>query len=774
MIDKIYSEGYYLIYLDEGETQEILRPRKRMVFVESDLNFHVFDIERKWPSIVIPKADSNLVVDGSDQAYSESTLREFLQSNVGPVPEDGASYNFEFGQSLSLNGVDSELTDFSYDRSANWAIYFWAKPTGSNVLTPFVNSNAGDYNDSIILPSNPATVRVYDDTGAFESTGDGNGSFLNRKTHFGFVKSGNDLKFYINGNLELTSDVTGLTYSDIQTLGRASVYRYAGEINELVFVDPSYSPSDADATALYNGGDGDDARNVLGESNISNYYKCNQNNGDPVLTDTMGVQDATLNNLAIVPNYFPNWEFDFNTYLRCDGDDDHIDLPNISAIDSSPTLTISAWIRVPTGQNCGIGSINNNSIRNSFYVYDGVLYFDVRDGNSAYSTVNYDNYDEWAHVVLVFDGSLGTGANLRVKGYINEVLQDLTMNAQHPTELHSNARLNWYLGLIEVINDYSRADMNEISVFTQALTESEVSDLYNNGNGADARFATPYTPVAYWKCNEENGASTLIDSMGSYDGDHANFATPPAYHLLYDNESIADYGALHLWVAGDRVVNGDGTIMVPDTGLVGGIDMSTATSGTTPNYTASDINFNNQPTLDFDGVGDVLFADITEFRPDDNKGVFVSVFKIDGGTFGFTLMPADSSAITNYANQDSSTSNFYRSIYNQSGILRQYRGDSDVVTGSPVVVMANGCSGTGYHIWRDGEEEVITFISGANDGAVFLDDYSNLDKLSIGARLTSSPSYANITWALSAYLPYNDPSHIIDACLFLRNKYKGS
>lgn len=84
-----------------------------------------------------------------------------------------------------------------------------------------------------------------------------------------------------------------------------------------------------------------------------------------------------------------------------------------------------------------------------------------------------------------------------------------------------------YQGTILFLN----VAIDETAIWNKAITQSEISDLYNSGNGD---FATNYQNanlIAYWRCNEEDGATTLTDEQGAYNGTLNNFSTPPAYFI---------------------------------------------------------------------------------------------------------------------------------------------------------------------------------------------------------------------------------------------------
>lgn len=63
------------------------------------------------------------------------------------------------------------------------------------------------------------------------------------------------------------------------------------------------------------------------------------------------------------------------------------------------------------------------------------------------------------------------------------------------------------------------------------LTQTDITNLFNGGSGD---FATNYQDanlIAYWRFNEEDGATTAVDEKGTYNMTLNNFSTPPAYFV---------------------------------------------------------------------------------------------------------------------------------------------------------------------------------------------------------------------------------------------------
>ncbi len=71
--------------------------------------------------------------------------------------------------------------------------------------------------------------------------------------------------------------------------------------------------------------------------------------------------------------------------------------------------------------------------------------------------------------------------------------------------------------------------INEVAIAPNYVaTTQDAIDLYNGGNGALA--TSILTGVSrYYRCNQADGSSPLVDTMGNQNGTLTNFTSPPAY-----------------------------------------------------------------------------------------------------------------------------------------------------------------------------------------------------------------------------------------------------
>lgn len=207
--------------------------------------------------------------------------------------------------------------------------------------------------------------------------------------------------------------------------------------------------------------------------------------------------------------------FSFGNALKFDGTDDFVSLSPITL--SSEGFTISFWNK--GGNQVGVfgdngtgylqlantsGSVNINIILSLPYL---VFANPVRDNNTWYNyVITSDNNIMRCYVNSVESTSGGLSTSGVKSGSITKI----------------GAR-----GSIAFIN----ANMDEVAIWDVALTTEQIANLYNSGNGDYATNYSPENLLAYWRCNEADGATTLVDEQGSYNGTLNNFSTPPAYFI---------------------------------------------------------------------------------------------------------------------------------------------------------------------------------------------------------------------------------------------------
>lgn len=148
----------------------------------------------------------------------------------------------------------------------------------------------------------------------------------------------------------------------------------------------------------------------------------------------------------------------------------------------------------------------------------------------------------WGLACMVFDGTQASNAT-RLQIYWNNVQQTLTFSGTIPSNiLNGTAALQW--GKAQSVASYfGNGDMDELAIWCDALSTTQLSAVWNSGSGA-ANLATAFggSPPAQWRVwlrvdgntnptltNQATGCSGACPSFTWTGGQTADFTTvvPP-------------------------------------------------------------------------------------------------------------------------------------------------------------------------------------------------------------------------------------------------------
>src|SRR3989344_5667051 len=234
-----------------------------------------------------------------------------------------------------------------------------------------------------------------------------------------------------------------------------------------------------------------------------------------------------------------------------DGTGDYVDLGSNTSLRVTTQFTIGAWIKanadVTTYRTIfAKGSWTTGAIQLLLEQSTGKLFFEHNDGSAIVRSSTALNDNVWHHVVGTYD----TTAN-EMKVYVDGVLE----GTETETVDVSSTALTNYVGI--------RSDglpfiglIDDLRVYSRALSASEVSQLYNDGTSSiltavqgqavpSVAFATEEkgpAPVAYWKFDEGQGQTAYDDSTNNNDGTLGSAAGS-------DTNDPA-------WITGDQCISG--------------------------------------------------------------------------------------------------------------------------------------------------------------------------------------------------------------------------
>jgi len=220
------------------------------------------------------------------------------------------------------------------------------------------------------------------------------------------------------------------------------------------------------------------------------YYKCDT---DGTFVDSHASYDGTINGATFTTDGKINGGYDY------DGNNDDVDTNILNENINDPTDTqasISLWFKVRSGVLPDILRIFDTQATSSGYT-GLTAFFNDTNGfrvqcrtedhryQSDYNTSLSD--DTWYHLVVTIDDS---GGNEILKSYINGALDTTTT----PTSETNTSQANRHLIIANrpvSPNAPFNGIIDEISVWNRALSEQDITDLYNGGTG----LQYPFTPT---------------------------------------------------------------------------------------------------------------------------------------------------------------------------------------------------------------------------------------------------------------------------------------
>jgi len=214
-------------------------------------------------------------------------------------------------------------------------------------------------------------------------------------------------------------------------------------------------------------------------TDIVSYYKLDETSGTTV-TDSLGTNDLTNTGATVNQTGKIGKAYSFVT-------DDYIENPPLLG----SSFTLSLWTKTNTisGADDFIYSkddgINNADIQFRLYRRDAEFYFEL--GNTAGSSFSTDTSSKgniatgtWYHIVVTFDGT-----NLIL--YLDNSSAD---TATFSGTRVSATRSAYISGRPHAGGLYYDGYLDEIGIWSRALTSTEVGELYNSGDGLAYPFTT--------------------------------------------------------------------------------------------------------------------------------------------------------------------------------------------------------------------------------------------------------------------------------------------
>ena len=206
---------------------------------------------------------------------------------------------------------------------------------------------------------------------------------------------------------------------------------------------------------------------------------------------------------------------------RFNGSNSYVDLPLTSIFGGKNTLAVSFWFKTTTTARQRMFTDYAQSSRNCDITIDGgnieivTDYGSTSDKHTTSSTYNDDN---WHHIVV----SINQSANQRTI-YIDGLLVDsITLPSQSWNGSGQKVTIGAFYSSSSGYSQYFDGEIDQVRLFSKALSSDEVGKLYGNGAGEIActytsttdNVAYPIANTAYYKL--DNNSKDSARSTGKF------------------------------------------------------------------------------------------------------------------------------------------------------------------------------------------------------------------------------------------------------------------
>ena len=262
------------------------------------------------------------------------------------------------------------------------------------------------------------------------------------------------------------------------------------------------------------------------------------------------------------------WSNDYSISL--DGTDDYLSIGNPSDLQITGNMTISAWFKTSSGSNNRIIDKDGGGGQPRSYILllvsNKLRWVRFNSSGTGYTidTVDTFNDNAWHHVVVTnktsgtidiyVDGTaltLGTGTG----NYTNVTSSGnsgITMN---------NAAVGVNIGYFAATSSqYFDGLIDEVAIWDDVLTSSEVTAIYNNGAPTDlttdaGNYASSANLQGHWRMEEGSGTSVADSSSNSNAATLNNSPTFSTDVPAWSNNYSLDFDGTNDYLSTSLVTN---------------------------------------------------------------------------------------------------------------------------------------------------------------------------------------------------------------------------
>ena len=495
-------------------------------------------------------AKNNTLGFGESEATSWSG-----ETNITGTPDTPSFSNLN---SFSFDGIDEYFIGTStyseLDGQSKMTLSMWVKPSASGIsqiLTSTIRNATSNNFQHLMRTDTNERIRFFKSTTSDYTYSNANVLNIGQWNHVvvcvDLSQSTTSLRcrIFVN-NVDETSGFVNLSTTafdasiDSLYIGEnqnGDFTPFLGKIDELAI----WSGTDLrnDVATIYNNGEPADLNNN-GLTAPTTWQRMGDNatwNGATwTMTDVNGgytnrsINMVEANRSTDVPSAS---SFSNTKSILLDGVDDYVDCGNDSSLNLTSQITWSAWVKFNALNNAVNYGIVSNFDPNEGYKYTFIYYPSTTSSSrklrlrinsssgslSGYYDTSVDLSDnQWHHVAFSFDGT--TNAN-GIKVYVDGVNVNSFTSSNAGIFSSSGSTL---IGAYQTASWFANANIDEVSVFNSALSQSDVTAIYGGGNPSS--LSSYSSLVSWWRCGDGDVSPILTDNgSGGNDGTMTNFTT---------------------------------------------------------------------------------------------------------------------------------------------------------------------------------------------------------------------------------------------------------
>ena len=415
-------------------------------------------------------------------AYNgESNANDSFGTNNGTA-QGGLTYTTgKIGNAFNLNGSNAyvSLPDNSLNFTGDFSYSFWVKTNASGnytLLGNYTYTGGLNYGYSVSLRGNDLYFQIANGAIFVNLIYTNSSGWSSQYNHITITrKNSTGSEIYVNGTkvISNTSSINPLyTNSHFPTIGAskdpAFYWPFNGQIDALSIWNKELTASEI--TELYNSGNG--AQYIT-----DSFYKPTTN--DALNTYNGTAQGGLTYGVGKVGTAFVG-----------NGSNAYVSLPN-NSFNFTGDFSVSGWINQSStpSYHMIMGNQNSTSVATGYsgwivWVWNNKLTFDIYDNTTGAASGRWQTTitlatNTWIHFAVTKKPN--QAAKIYLNGTINGqlIFGSNTANVSYLPTTYSVIGANKYSSL----DGYWNGSIDALNVWNKELSASEITELYNSGNG---------------------------------------------------------------------------------------------------------------------------------------------------------------------------------------------------------------------------------------------------------------------------------------------------